>query len=370
MAFLGRALDPNNLRPLFEAWGNAVDLVEGVRDDAGFLRRVQRALLPLPFQREAALPASVFPPPQPLDAGALRLRRVAVVASGGSGALSSMLGVQRAFEEAAVRPVAISAASASVLFTLPWAFGISAADAARFWMKLPRHGYVDPDWRALLRSAGAAFGGWGGLLRGDAVEASFRGLLGDRLLGEAELPFSTVVWNIDLNRVEVIGTKETPQLPAAVAARVAISIPIFVEPVQIGEHLYGDGGVIDVFPVRPVLEHHPDLVLGVNCYLPEGFAGDDMSGWRARKFAIVQASAQLRWSGMLALAREQARLAGDRMVLLQPVPHAQVRGARFYDLFLDRTRWPDFMREGRQSARQALQRLAAGVPAPRPLNAA
>lgn len=363
MAFLGRALDPNNLRPVFEAWWSAVDLVDGVREDAGFLGRMQRALLPLPFQRDPALPAKVFPAPSPLDPGTLRGRRVAVVASGGSGALASMIGVQRAFEEASIRPVAISAASAAVLFTLPWAFGISAEEAARFWMTLPRHGYVDPDWRALLRAAAGSFGGWGGFLQGDALEASFRGLLGDRLLGEAEVPFSTVVWNIDLNRVEVIGTKETPDLPAAVAARVAISIPIFVEPVQIGAHLYGDGGVIDVFPVRPVLEQAPDVVVGVNCYLPEDFAGDDVSGWHSRKFAIVRASAQLRWSGMLAMAREQARLAGDRMVLLQPVPHAQVRGARFYDLFFDRTRWPAFMRDGRQSARQALQRLSAAAPA-------
>jgi NTE family protein len=354
MGFFGNAIDPNNLRPLFDAWWSGVDLVQAVREDAGFVERVRRALLPLPFERETEFSGEVFPPIDALAVPALRGKRIAVVASGGSGALASMVGVQRAFEEAGLQPVAISAASAGVLFSLPWAFGIPADVVARYWMTLPRSGYVDPDWASLLRSMGHALGGWGGLLRGEALERSFRALLGNRTLGEASIPFSTAVWNVDLNRLEYIGTRETPQLPAAVAARVAISIPIFVEPVQIGEHLYGDGGVIDIFPVRPVVQRRPDLVLGVNCYLPTEFAGEDVSGWRSRNFAIMRASKQLRWSGMIALAREQARLAGDRLVLIQPVSHSEVRGAKFYDLFLNRTRWPDFMRSGRGSARAAL----------------
>jgi hypothetical protein len=32
---------------------------------------------------------------------------------------------------------------------------------------------------------------------------------------------------------------------------------------------------------------------------------------------------------MVALAREQALLAGGRLVLLHPIPYAEVRGARF-----------------------------------------
>jgi NTE family protein len=354
MTLLGNAIDPNNLRPLFDAWWSGVDLVQAVREDAGFVGRVRRALLPLPFEREPELSGEVFPPFDPLAVPSVRGKRTAVVASGGSGALSTMIGVQRAFEEAGVQPVAISAASAGVLFSLPWAFGVPADVVARFWMTLPRSGYVDPDWESLFRSMRHGLGGWGGLLRGEALEHSFRALLGNRTLGEASIPFSTPVWNVDLNRLEYIGTRETPGLPAAVAARVAISIPIFVEPVQIGEHLYGDGGVIDIFPVRPVVAARSELVVGINCYLPADFTGEDVSGWRSRNFAIMRASKQLRWSGMIALAREQARLAGDRLVLLQPVSHSEVRGAKFYDLFLDRTRWPDFARSGRGSARAAL----------------
>jgi NTE family protein len=349
-------VEPNNLRTVFGGLSMARDLVTALREDGAFVWRIRRALLRLPFERETTLPAEVFPALEPFHVPSLQGKKIAIVASGGSGATASLIGVQRAFEEAGVAPAAISACSGAVLFASLWACGLDAAAVGRFWLTLPQNGYVDPDWRNLLHAGAAAFRGWGGLLSGDALEQSFRALLGDRRLGETRIPFSAVVWNIDLNRVEYIGTRFTPELPVAVAARVAISIPVFVEPVQIGSHLYGDGGVVDIFPVRPVLDEQPDVIVGLNCYLPEGFAGEDLSGWRDRTFAILRASEQLRWSGMLALAREQARLAGERLLLLHPVPYPEVRGAQFYETFLDRSRWPSFMLAGRTTARDALLR--------------
>ena len=349
-------VEPNNLRTVFSGLSMARHLLRRLREDGAFLSHARRALLPMPFERETKLSADVFPPLEPIDVASLRGRKIAIVASGGSGATASLVGVQRAFEEAGLVPAAISACSGAVLFASLWACGVDAAAVARFWLTLPRSGYVDPDWRNVLHAGGAAFRRWGGLLSGNALEHSFRALLGDRRLGETRIPFSAVVWNIDLNRVEYIGTRSTPDLPVAVAARVGISIPIFVEPVRLGSHLYGDGGVVDIFPVRPVLDEQPEVIIGLNCYLPEGFAGEDHSGWRDRTFGILRASEQLRWSGMLALAREQARLAGERLLLLHPVPYSQVRGAQFYETFLDRSRWPSFMLAGRTTAREALLR--------------
>jgi NTE family protein len=354
-------IDPNNLRTVFAGLSMTRDLVRRLREDRAFVWRVRRALLRMPFEREPMLPAEVFPDLEPFHAPSLQGKKIAIVASGGSGATASLVGVQRAFEEAGVVPAAISACSGAVLFASLWACGLDAAAVARFWLTLPRNGYVDPDWRNLLRAGGAAFRGWGGLLSGDALQQSFRAVLGDRRLGETRIPLSAVVWNIDLNRVEYIGTRFTPELPVAVAARVGISIPIFVEPVRIGSHLYGDGGVVDIFPVRPVLHEQPDVIVGLNCYLPDGFAGEDLSGWRDRTFAVLRASEQLRWSGMLALAREQAGLAGERLVLLQPVAYPEVRGAQFYETFLDRSRWPSFMLAGRMTARDVLLRRGQRV---------
>jgi NTE family protein len=196
-------------------------------------------------------------------------------------------------------------------------------------------------------------------MRGEALEASVRARLGELTLGEAKIPFVMPAWNVDLNRVELLGSFTTPKLTFAHALRIAISLPIFAEPVSVGGHLYADGGIVDIFPARPVVEAGVDVVVGLNAYLPENFTGEDVTGWRQRPFGLLRASGQLRWSGMVALAREQALLAKDTLMLLHPVPYAEVRGSRFYETFVDRSKWPEFMKAGHRVARERLQQGVA-----------
>jgi len=358
---LARTLEPNNLRLLFAGGGWISDVVRAVRDDARFLSVVRRGLFPTRLDVTPAAPSSVFPPLRPFSVPSLKGKRIALVASGGSGALASLCGVRRAFEEAGLDVVFISACSGAVLFSSLWSFGWSAEEMARFWLSLDVRDYVDPDWRALGRALLHRMRNFGGFLRGDAIEATFRRAFDAATLGEAKIPLSIIAWNVDHNRVDWLGTKTTPDLELARAVRVAISIPLFVEPVRIGKSLVGDGGVVSIFPARPVADLDPpaDLVIGVNCYFPENFEGVDIGDWRPRDFAVFRASAQLRTCVSLELAREQVKLLGRKLVLLHPVPYTEIAGARFYETFLDRTKWPDFMRAGHLATRQALQAMAS-----------
>ena len=348
-------LEPNNLRLLFGA-GNAIaDVARELRVDAAFARIVVRAFVPaLAHEPYRVVPREIFPPARPFDAPALHGKKVGLVASGGSGALASLCGVHRALEEAGVEVAEISACSGAVLFASLWALGKSADEMARFWLALRTRDYVDPDWRALARGARRRFRGWTGILGGEALEQTFRACFGDLALGDLPIPLSAPVWNVDLNRLEYIGTRETPDMPIARAVRVAVSIPIFVHAVRVGEHLYGDGGVVNVFPTRAIADSDVDVAVGVNCYFPPGFAGEDITGWEEQSWSILRASNQLRSCVHLELAREQARLLGSRLLLLEPIPYTEIRGARFYETFLDRSRWLDFMRRGHTFARQAL----------------
>ena len=52
------------------------------------------------------------------------------------------------------------------------------------------------------------------------------------------------------------------------------------------------------------------------------------------------------------------RQLGSRLVLLEPVPYDEARGAKFYETFLDRSAWPRFMRLGYETKRAALERIA------------
>jgi NTE family protein len=351
-------MEPNNLRLIFAAQGWIGDLVRGVKGDATLLAHFARAITSL--DAGGPLPESdpVFPAFRPLSVPALDGKRVAVAASGGSGATASMLGVQRAFEEAEIRPVLISACSGSVLFAALWAAGIDAERAARFWFGLKQGDYLDPDWPALRRAARRGFRGFGGLVRGEAIERTFENLLGKMTLGQARIPLSLVVWNVDHNTVEHFGTHTTPDLTIARAVRVAISIPVFVEPVEIGGHLYGDGGVVDVFPTAALATAEPlDRVFGINNYLPPDFRGNDVSGWRDRTWSILHASGQLRFSGLYELAREHAAALGERLVMVTPTDYREVRGSGFYDVFVDRRNWPRFVRQGYDATRTALERF-------------
>lgn len=372
MSHLDRAFELNNLRLVFSAVGLAGEVVEELREDSRFAGVVARALLLPSFARGRRGPpgCAVFAPFQRRGLPALAGKRIGILASGGAGATASLVGVQRAFEEAGVVPAAISACSGAALFGSLWASGLTAGEIVRFWLGLRDRDYLDPDWLSLARAVPACFRGWGGILRGDALQRSFHDRLGGLKLGQTPIPFSAVVWNIDKNRVEYIGTRQTPHVEVARAARVAVSIPLLVAPVEIDGHVYGDGGIVDIFPAGPLLDEDPplDAVLGINCYYAEGFRGEDRTGFLEQTFSVVRASGQLRWASHLELARERVRALGTRLTLLHPVPYEETRGTRFFSQFIDRSSWPRAMKLGYRAARAALERWAAAEPRelPRP----
>ncbi|HXZ69281.1 MAG TPA: hypothetical protein VEH31_00235, partial [Streptosporangiaceae bacterium] len=91
---LDAALDIFRVRQYFNVAVRARDVAAATGKDARFLHTVRRAMLPLPFDRWPA-PGQVFGPlpgaaPPPLPG------RVGVVATGGSGALASLVGVAKA----------------------------------------------------------------------------------------------------------------------------------------------------------------------------------------------------------------------------------------------------------------------------------
>jgi NTE family protein len=176
-------------------------------------------------------------------------------------------------------------------------------------------------------------------------------------LGETPVRIYSEVYNIDLNRLEVFGSKLTPDLTIAELVRTAIALPMLVESVRVEGHLYADGGVVDVFPAEPLLEHEKlDLVVGVNTILPRGFEGEDISGWPDRTMGFMTASRQISYAGHLELARRSARRLGRKLILIDPVDYTEVHGWRFYDLFIDRRKWPRLIMQGYEHATTVLDR--------------
>ena len=357
---LDAALDVFRMRQYFNVIVGARDVARAVRSDARFLDTVRRGLVPLPLDRWPA-PGRVFgpldgPAPAPLEG------RVGVVSTGGSGALASLVGVAKALEDSGTEVSVYSVCSGSALFGFPLGAGMPPEEVAELTASMSPADYIDVGWREIASLLPTLARGWAGIMRGDKLEAFYRGHLGDMTLAQLRTPTYAPVWNIEHNRLDFVGPRTHPDLPVARAVRMAVSLPLFVQPVVLDEQSWCDGGIVDIFPVRPVLDIEPavDAAIAVNGFYPHAFGGEDVAGWDTRPLSIVTAASQVRTCQQVELAREHlARLRrAARTLLVEPVPYRKVAGAGFYEQFLDTREWPQFMRAGREATLAALRQPA------------
>ena len=177
-------------------------------------------------------------------------------------------------------------------------------------------------------------------------------------VGDTAFPMSSIVYNMDLGRVEYFGTERTPELTIGRLVRIAVALPVFIESVRVGEHLYVDGGIIELFPAQPILKDGAlDHVFGLNFMLPPRFEAQDITGWGERRWGILQASRQLQQGYHLEMARRARQELGERFTLIDPIDPSLLRGVSFYDLFIDRRQWPALIRQGHTAATRALDAL-------------
>jgi predicted acylesterase/phospholipase RssA len=191
--------------------------------------------------------------------------------------------------------------------------------------------------------------------KGEAIQRLFDQQTWSRPAGELEIPLSTIVYNMDLGEVDYFGSARTPEITVGQLVRIGIALPLFIESVEVRGHLYVDGGIIDLFPAEPVIaDASIDHAFAINVMLPKRFQAEDVTGWQAHRMGVLRASRQLQQGYHLELARRSQRQLGDRLTLLDPIDHNLLRGVSFYDLFIDRRRWGELIRQGYRATRRAL----------------
>jgi NTE family protein len=356
---LDERLDLFAIKQQLERYAELISL-GGIVADISFLRRARRALLPLPLidRREKTDTSAVFPPFSSRPIPSLAGKRIVLVASGGGGAAVALVGVARAFEEAGLEPAEIVGCSGGAIWGSMWASGMNAQQMAEFSLQWKPEDYLDIQWLSIPRFALSALRGFTGVAKGEAVEGLFDERLRGMRCGDTLIPIKTIVFNMDLGRVEYFGTAETPDVTVGHLVRVAIALPLFIESVPVHGHLYVDGGIIEVWPIQPVLdEGRFDHVVGVNFMLPRGLEPKDITGWPDRLGGLFEASRQLQQGYHLELARRARAKLGDRLTLIEPVEDAELHGTSFYDLFLDRNHWPRLIRQGYDAGTEALDSI-------------
>jgi predicted acylesterase/phospholipase RssA len=330
--------------------------------DLELLRHARRALLPLPLVDRTQPPSSdVFPPLRKRPLRAMAGKRIAVVASGGGGAAVAVIGAARAFEEAGLDPELICGCSGGGLFSSLWAAGLSAQEMADFVLSWEPERYLDPQWLRFPRFALTALRGFSGAMKGEAVERLFNDRFGTLAVGELPIPLATIVYNTDLGLIEYLGTHTSPEVSLGRVVRITIALPPFIEAVDVRGHLYVDGGVVELLPTAPVLDHGPfDHVFGLNFMLPERLTPDDITGWHTKPMGIVLASRELQQAYHVEFARRAKRELGDALTIIDAADPRLCRGSWLMDLFIDRSRWPELIRTGYERTTAALKPLRRG----------
>jgi NTE family protein len=356
----GAMLDVFRVREYFGALTTARDLAREIREDAAFLGQLRRATMKLPIDSPSK---PVEKPLWPRRATRLPLARtrLGVVASGGSGAMASLIGVVQACQELGLGPQVMSFASGAALFGFPMAAGKSPAEVADFVLSLDPTDWVDVNWRGLAGILPARGRGFAGVVKGDKLEATYARFLGDMTLGELAITAYAPVWNIEHNHLEYIGPRTHPRLKVARAIRMSVALPLFLEPVSWRGGSWCDGAIVDIFPVHPILDLEPrcQAVLGVNCFYPPEFAGEDASGWRRRAWSVLDIGDQVVTAQHIEIARSNVRRLRaevESVMMIDPVPYELVRRAGLYAQFIDRSGWPDFIRSGHRTALDALKK--------------
>ncbi len=358
---LDAILEPFTLKAVFDNIAGAKLLGEDLLEDLSFLRAVGRFVVPLDaLDRPPRWDGPLFPEMTGFRVPALEGKKVGLVATGGSGAMACAIGVVRACEEAGLDIVAISGCSGSALCLAPIVAGLDARAAGELVLGWRTRDYLDPRWTELLKllDRGRDFSG---VIIGDAVEQLLERHLGPLRLGELPIPFYANIWDMNRNEVHHMGTRTRPEMRLARLVRTAISLPPYMRPIEMDGMLCADGGIVNIFPVDPLVDNHPeiDFFVGVNAFHPENFTGEDATGVMKKTFALLRGSTQTAKALHLEVARLQLRRIAERCVMCHPVPYSVVRGAKFFEQFLDRSRWPEFIRAGYREGVRALKSLPA-----------
>ncbi|MBJ7471669.1 MAG: hypothetical protein JHD16_10225, partial [Solirubrobacteraceae bacterium] len=116
----------------------------------------------------------------------------------------------------------------------------------------------------------------------------------------------------------------------------------------------------DLLPARPLHDDgNIDHVVAVNVMLPPQLQPADLTGWEDRLMGILDAARQAEQGFHLELARRTLSDFDGRFTMIDAADHRLLRGPSFFDLFLDRSRWPQLIQYGYEQATNELQQLAA-----------
>jgi len=217
--------------------------------------------------------------PAPVQAPPEAPSRVGLALGGGAVRGAAHLGVLAVLEEAGIRPAVVAGTSAGALVGAGVAAGLCSAEMLKSFEAANWRGVARPAWRSKLSMLDP-------YPLGDLMER----VTGASDFADLELPFAAVACDV-ITGTRVVLT-EGPLREALLASS---AIPALFEPVQRGEQLLVDGGLVDNLPVDAALALGADYVIAVDIMprLNGSFVPHDVRDMLLLSWNIVQRAAEL-----------------------------------------------------------------------------
>jgi NTE family protein len=186
--------------------------------------------------------------------------RIGLVLSGGGIRGVSHIGVIQALQELDLEPDVISGTSAGAIVGGLYASGCSIARMRQYWED------TQPFKLGLLTLSKP------GLLDMDKISRSLEDYLGVETFEELQRPLHVTATELIAGETQTFS--EGPVIPAIAASA---AFPLIFSPVEIGEGLYQDGGILNNLPTDP-LRDQCELIIGVNVSPLRSIERDQLDG--------------------------------------------------------------------------------------------
>lgn len=172
------------------------------------------------------------------------MKRVGYVLSGGGTRGFAHLGIIKYLEELKIYPHAISGTSAGAIAGGLYAAGKSPEEILKIMKDNISFGWSSINFRQ------------NGFLSMDMLRKVLKAIFTEDDFKVLKMPFYATA--TDLNKGKEITFSEGPLIEAIVAS---CSVPVVFNSVQVGNHLLVDGGLVNNFPVEPLLSNC-DIIIG------------------------------------------------------------------------------------------------------------
>ncbi|MBC8264719.1 MAG: patatin-like phospholipase family protein [Anaerolineales bacterium] len=178
-------------------------------------------------------------------------KKVGLALGGGSVRGAAHLGVLEVLEQEGIRPDYVAGVSAGSVVGAVYCAGLDLDEMKRL--------ASDLQWRKLGRVTRPRLG----FFDGKPLEGYLEEVIGPHQFEDLEIPFAAVA--VDIVRGELVVLSEGPVAPAV---RASCAIPGIFTPVERGEQMLVDGGVLNNLPVSVAREMGADYVIAVDLLPP------------------------------------------------------------------------------------------------------